>query len=199
MLKPGLYEQIITRQIRKELAGVSEKRRRTERIEKVDASRVLAQYLGGVIRQGLDTVMDRENTLESQIALVNRIVALVRQEMGEQSVDLFAVDEQAEQLLVLLRENDPALVAGKTALSIPRPETSIARSSLFTGAIHEPQMYSELRQEIGAADRIDMLVSFIRWSGLRLLMDALQAFTEHGGQLRVITTSYMGATDLKAV
>ncbi|RHO56106.1 DUF3427 domain-containing protein [Ruminococcaceae bacterium AM07-15] len=199
MLSPGLYEQIINTALKHELSEVPDARKSVTPIDKAEASKVLAQYLADVVQKGLDNVVDNGGDLSKQIGLVNQIVDLIQNITGETDFAVLGVDQRAEQLLALLREQDPRLAVGKTAADLSRPETSIAQSSLFTGAIHEPQMYTELKKEIVSADRIDMLVSFIKWSGLRLLIDELREFTQNGGQLRIITTSYMGATDVKAI
>ena len=199
MLQPGLYEQVINQKLDNELSIIPEARQSTAPIDKAEASKVLAQYLSEVVQQGLDNVVDNGGDLSAQIALTNQIVSLIQNTTKEADFAAMGVAQRAEQLLALLRENDPRLILGKTANDVERPETSVAQSSLFTGAIHEPQMFSELKKEIGSANQIDMLVSFIKWSGLRLIMDELRDFTQNGGQLRIITTSYMGATDIKAI
>lgn len=199
MLHNGLYEQVINNALSSELAEIPEARKAVAPIDKAEASKVLAQYLADVVQKGLDNVLDNGGDISAQIALTNQIVDLIQNTTREADFATLCVDRRAEQLLALLREADPRLAVGKTASDLSRPETSIAQSSLFTGAIHEPQMYTELKKEIVSADRIDMLVSFIKWSGLRLLMDELREFTENGGVLRIITTSYMGATDVKAI
>lgn len=56
----------------------------------------------------------------------------------------------------------------------------------------------ELNARISESDCIDMVVSFIKMSGLNLIMDSLRSFSE-SGRLRVITTAYMGATEYEAV
>ena len=174
MLHHGLYEQVINSQLSSELSEIPEARKAVAPINKAEASKVLAQYLADVVQKGLDNVVDNGGDISAQIALTNQIVDLIQNTTREADFAALGVDQRAEQLLALLREADPRLAAGKTATDLARPETSIAQSSLFTGAIHEPQMYTELKKEIISADRIDMLVSFIKWSGLRLLMD------EHG-------------------
>lgn len=199
MLQPGLYEQVVNEEIGSELDALLPQRRAVAAIDRAEASQVLAQYLAQVAQKGLDNLADRGGDLSAQVELVNRLIQTIEHTTEEADFAPLRVDGRAEQLLALLREQDPLLAAGKTADDLPRPETPLARSSLFTGALNEPQMFSELKKEIASADRIDMLVSFIKWSGLRLILEELRAFTQNGGQLRVISTSYMGATDPKAI
>ena len=199
MLKAGVYEQVVNAALARELDSVEPARKALAPIDPAEAAEALSQYLADVARRGLENVLDIGGDIAAQVELANRIVALIESSTQEADFASLGIDRRAEQLLALLRENDPRLAAGRTAEELERPETSLARSSLFTGAVHEPQMYTELKREIASADRIDMLVSFIKWSGLRLIMDALREFAERGGELRVITTSYMGATDVKAI
>ena len=198
MLKQGLYEQVVNKEMKEELISLSDAEKHVEKIDSAEASSILTQYLSEVVRKGLDRIAGDD--ISAQLELVNKIVGLISKETAEEDLQDLAVSDDGEQLLALLSSVDPVVRIGqKKARDLPRPETSIAQSSLFTGAVHEPQMFSELKKEIATADRIDMLVSFVKWSGLRLIIDALQRFTDRGGKLRVITTTYMGATDVKAV
>lgn len=198
MLKDGLYEQVINNKLDTELAECTDKLSTTASIDKAEASKVLSKYLTEVVEKGLDNIIDNGGDISSQVELVNKIVSVIKDETRESDFSEMSVAERAEQLLSLFDKKNSLLALNENA-NIVRPETSIAQSSLFTGAIHEPQMYTELKKEIVSCNRIDMLVSFIKWSGLRLIMDELTTFTKNGGELRIITTSYMGATDVKAI
>ncbi|MBQ7976764.1 MAG: DUF3427 domain-containing protein [Clostridia bacterium] len=198
MLKDGLYEQVINNKLDTELAECTDKLSTTVSIDKAEASKVLSKYLTEVVEKGLDNIIDNGGDISSQVELVNKIVSVIKDETNESDFSEMSVAERAEQLLSLFDKKNSLLALNENA-NIVRPETSIAQSSLFTGAIHEPQMYTELKKEIVSCNRIDMLVSFIKWSGLRLIMDELTTFTKNGGELRIITTSYMGATDVKAI
>ena len=194
MIKPGLYEQIISTAMSGELSSVPDVCKAIEKLDAQEAPQILAEYVANAMRYTLESV---PKETDEQIALVNKVLAVLaekREDIAEKTVD-----KRAEKLLQILNENSPERIAGKTATNAIRPETPMSVSSLFTGAAHEPKMFSELKKEIASADRIDMLVSFIKWSGLRLIIDELQEFTNRGGYLRVITTSYMGATEVKAI
>ena len=197
MLNDGLYEQVINKSLDNELAE-TDKLIQSAAIDPAEAAKVLAQYISEVVEKGLQNVRDNGGDVSSQVELVNKIISSVVSETQEDGFDSMSVAERAEMLLALMERKNSIHALNEKA-EIIRPETSIAQSSLFTGAIHEPQMFTELKKEIISCDRIDMLVSFIKWSGLRLIIDELRKFTMNGGELRIITTSYMGATDIKAI
>lgn len=198
MLQNGLYEQVIHELLARQLDGADDRVAYTAAIDSEEAPQVLASYLAEVLLQGLQQVQEQEDGLRRQVALGNKIVSLIRQETADAGFANARIDRRARQLLALMdRKSHPHLTGNPG--EVIRPETSIAASSLFTGAVHEPSLYTEFKKEILSCERIDMLVSFIKWSGLRLMMEELRQFAQRGGQLRVITTSYMGATDIKAV
>ena len=80
-----------------------------------------------------------------------------------------------------------------------RPITSLAISSIFTGSKKDPTLALELKNEIDTSDSIDLLVSFIKYSGLILIKESLKNFAESGKRIRIITTTYMGVTDPTAI
>ena len=162
MLHDGIYEQIINKELETEL-GLTDKLSTTAPIDSAEASKVLAKYIAEVVEKGLDNVADNGGDVNSQVALANRIISTIINETKENDFSEMSVAERAEQLLALFDKKNSILALDERA-AIIRPETSIAQSSLFTGAIHEPQMYTELKKEIVSCNRIDMLVSFINLS-----------------------------------
>ena len=80
-----------------------------------------------------------------------------------------------------------------------KPSIPLSQSALLTNAQDEYLIGSELAKEICWADRIDCLCAFIKWSGLQQVLAPLRTFRKRGGRLRVITTTYMQATDQRAL
>lgn len=197
MLHTGLYEQLINKILRTQLS-ISDKLAKTTEVDREEAPRIIAKYLAEVLESALSGIKDNGGDLEDQVMLANQIISNLSDAMDEDTIKQLSVDKRAELLLALIDKKNSMASLNEKA-EIIRPVTSLAESSLFTGAVHEPSMFTELKREILSCDRIDMLVSFIKWSGLRLLIEELKSFTQRGGQLRVITTSYMGATDVKAI
>ncbi|MBS3949378.1 MAG: DUF3427 domain-containing protein [Peptococcaceae bacterium] len=202
-LPSGLYEQVVNLAIVEGLKGLgNDREHRTGPLLAGEAEPVLSRYLYEVLSRGLRYLRDKvgeEETLSQQVKACNRLIELMAQLASEDELLEWRIGEDKELLLAILDRTSVALPhLPRRKTEAVRPETPLSISTLFTGSSHEPSMVGELKKEILSADRIDLLVSFIKWSGLRLIIDELVEFTRHG-QLRVITTSYMGATDLKAI
>ena len=200
-MKIGLYEEIVSLLLAQQIQE-SELSPKYEPLDIVDSHDFLAQYLYKVLAQGLAQIKhekgvvkekDRhQSKLIQQINICNEIIKVL-QERNIGVVENTLISEDAMRLISIF---DVAI--HKT---IPtRPDTPIALGALLTGTREDPSLISQIKKEIGSANQIDMLVSFIKWSGVMLLKEQLEYFTQNAdNKLRIITTSYMGATDLKAV
>ncbi len=192
-MKKGLYEQVISDGINSILEQKAEDFAiDRERIAEKEANIILAQYIREIVQSGLGCLDD----LDAQIKAANRIIEYIAEACREDLKD-HSVHKSGERLLALADLPQAGLPLPTRRPSL-RPVTPLAQSTLFTNIAHEPNLISELKKEIVTCDSIDMLVSFIKWSGIRLLMEELETFTREK-PLRIITTSYMGASDYKAI
>ena len=198
-LNNGFYEYVINKLVDEEIQYIKSKNDRyidIKEIDKEETSSVISKYMAIVLDKALSRISG-EDKQSKQIEICNKIINLLIKELKIEDFDEFLINENAKLLLAVINSMDVELIDDYKHKKI-RPITSIASDSLFTGAQNEPSLGSELVKEINTADRIDMLVSFIKWSGLVQIIESLKEFTKHK-KLRIITTSYMGATDYKAI
>jgi superfamily II DNA or RNA helicase/HKD family nuclease len=209
MLELGIYEQLINKSISQQLDNLSDQiTAKRSKLTDTDSPEFLGYYLGKFITRILGLLDSADKSLESQITLSNEIIKFLLEYLSTKKIvgkndELFEIIENyllenSAEVLLSVSKNDFSK-SKKTGSDVIRPTTSLRNSSLFTGSPGSPNMLSELKKEILSSNSIDLLISFIKLSGLRLIYDDLKQFLDNGGRLRVLTTSYMGATDLKAI
>ncbi|MDO9110454.1 MAG: phospholipase D-like domain-containing protein, partial [Desulfatirhabdiaceae bacterium] len=188
-LAPGIYESLVDEFLRDAIARRPELRTVFGKIDPEEQPGMYASFVAKVLEQALREESDPERRLE----LCNRILDQVA---GEPGLGHLAKHHLVKEQKPILLEITPPHYGTS---GIPRPLSPLTESSLFTGSPQEPQLAHELIDEMKSADSVDILVSFIKWSGLRLLMPAFEDLRQRGVPVRVITTSYMGASDAPAV
>jgi superfamily II DNA or RNA helicase len=200
MYQLGLYEQLINRIIQTKLNELNKNEYfiKETNIDKNEASRILSLYLSGVIQFALD-IISGEDRIEKQIQLSNKIILLLQHELKNEEFTDDVIETEAKILSAVFSKIDAKFSDLDKHLKEITPYTRLSHSELFTGNNAGISLESEIKKEILSSDRINFLVSFIKWSGIRIFEKELSEFTEKGGILKVITTSYLGATDLKAV
>lgn len=194
-MHPGLYEQLLTHALQAEIAKLGDPR--LAQIAPIDADEshsIVAQYLERLIASSLAQYRGAD-AAEKQRALVDRILSAIAASITDTDTNTLSIVHPMQRLMAIQCSEDAGIR--------PRPDSPLARSSLFTGTRLDASLGSQLRKEISTCDRVDILCSFIKWSGLRILLDDLRELADAGDEdqpsIRIITTSYMGATDPKAI
>ena len=201
MLKHGLYEQVINELFELKIAEVDKERYYIgERpINKNEVAKLLSMYLTTIFEQHLDRIggsSESETDVYKEVELANSIIKKLVKDFHLDDSNLISAQGKILTAVIDRTESDYPDIAKR--LEEIRPQKGLTHSALFTGK-GGISLYSELQKEIASADEIFLMVSFIKKRGLSLLLPKLKEFTNRGGKLKVITTTYMQATDFGAI
>ncbi|KWW29532.1 MAG: type III restriction protein res subunit [bacterium P3] len=205
-MKTGIYEQIINQLFEEKISSIDQNRFYVgERVIKKDeVAKLLSMYLTSIFEQVLSDVIDAddgeeeeqtEHSVKKGLDLANAIIRKLVNEFHLDSGNL--VSAQAKILTAVIDKTQADYPDLAKRLKEMMPLKGLVNGFLFTGK--GMKMYTELQKEIASADEIRLMVSFIKKRGLALILPQLKEFTHRGGQLKVITTTYMQATDYEAV
>jgi superfamily II DNA or RNA helicase/HKD family nuclease len=187
-LRPGLRDELVTEELRALLAELPEGRARDAALADAEAIERLGRHLLAVARR-LGRPAGAAQ-VEATTAAVNRAIATLGDE--------FADDRVAVPPRVLGGIVPPPRGAETPALP-PAPSIPLATTELLVNGDGQPTLGALLLEEIRCADAIDLLCAFVGWTGVSQLLDELRALVVRGGALRVVTSTYLGATSGRAL
>lgn len=186
----GLYEKLITVRLEERIRELDAHGWRAveDAVGTESSPHVLARHISDTVCRLL-----QELAPVDQVHAANRILESLSGLRGaEEWVELIA--DGPRHLLALAEPQE----SGVYALH-HRPSTPLSETALLTNAPGDPSMGGELRTELATADRVDLLCAFVKWHGLRVLEEPLKAARARGVPIRVITTTYLGATERRAL
>ena len=191
-LAPGLYEALITEGLRAQLDALENRLPpRVRDLRAAEAPDRIAWHRSKRIESALADIGDAKRVevgLSIARALLDRLGEMVPVDPAALPVD------PASVLHAVLRR----LPDGRPE-EIDEPLIPLLDTTLLTNAPGEPNLWNQLRSEIESADSIDLVMAFIRRSGISPLLEALHRHCSEGRVLRVLTTTYTGSTEQRAL
>lgn len=188
-LTPGLREELVTTGLEARLADLEEGRIERRAVDDTESHPLALRHATGLVSEWLRTTAKAAGA--DRAALVNDLARLL-------SDDLLRRHElvtPAQLLTGILPAGD-----GVHQPALPeRPQVPLTANELLVNDRKQPSIGSQLKSELQSAQNVDLICAFVIWSGVVTLLDELEAVVTRGGRVRVITTTYMGATDPKAV
>lgn len=192
-LPPGLYDQPVTVGLDSELRELADELKRVEAADGAESARAFARVLGERLVRVLES-FPKEERVAAQVRVVNELLGhLARAAEGVVLPEDHLVADGSVLRAVLAPVAPP-----RRATVPPAPGIPLSVSGLLVNGHNDRSIGPELKREIASADRVDLLCSFLKWSGLRVVHEELAALCQRGA-LRVLTTAYMSATERRAV
>jgi superfamily II DNA or RNA helicase/HKD family nuclease len=190
----GLYETLITEALEEQLGSLGDGLEvRRSGLHEAEAADRLALHLSRVVERAISS-LDKTDRVTRGTALAQQLVNVI---VNATSASELSTDRPVSPASVL-RGVVGKLPDGR-AEAIPTPLIPLLDTTLLTNAPGEPRVGNQVLAEIHSADRIDVVMAFIRRSGISPLLDALRAHCGAGREIRILTTTYTGSTEARAL
>lgn len=196
-LPDGLYDLLVTERLSGQLDESSSRIQSLPR----GASALLVEAISRQLVGILEDLPDDAHRANHQLALMNGMLIDLRQRIRTESGS-----SETVEVIDLLASPLRVLKGIQSAKQFhTAPEIGLSRPWLFTAGKGSPSLLQEIRLELASCDRVDILVSFITVSGVRKLQDVLQQITalnaagQQAARVRILTTTYTGATEAQAL
>ena len=197
----GIYETILTEALDEQLAtlaaGLRESR---EKLRPAEAADRLSLHIARIVRRLIASV-DEKDRVAIGVNLTRSLISGIAKVTQQRLPKLFEATDRAERPVIageLLRSIAQVLPDGSTEQIRP-PKIPLLDTTILTNAPGEPSVGSQVLTEIHSADSIDLVMAFIRFSGIAPLLDVLRQHLQAGRSLRVLTTTYTGSTEARAL
>jgi superfamily II DNA or RNA helicase len=190
-LEAGLYEALLTEGLAEAIRTSDRDLVATRRLKPYEAPDRIALHLANLIRSSLSSISE-DGRVEKGIELVRLLSDRLAELLSVGDVD--QVVEPGTVLHAIFRRRPDG-----SARPIPEPLTPLLDTTLLTNAPGEPNLWSQLLEEAKSADSIDVVMAFIRRSGIAPLVETLRRHCAEGLPLRILTTTYTGSTEQSAL
>ncbi len=192
-LPRGLYEQLVTEGLEQALAALDPKHRAQRgALHPEEAADRIALYLASLVRRSV-AGLDSRQRVEIGVRLAREVAGLLAAGgKGVEPIDALSGAGDVLRAIASLRPDGEAE-------NVPLPATPLLDTTLLTNSPGEPRIGYQLNSEVVSADRIDVLMAFVRRTGIRPMLELLRQHVDQGRSLRLLTTTYTNSTELAAL
>jgi HKD family nuclease len=195
-LKTGLYEALLTRRLAQLLSALPPEACKAELEELLNAesadrvSRHVAQWLARAI-----DAEPEDGRAKKALHLAAELLRHLETLTGSSDWLREEIPVEPGQVLHALLQRRP----DGTAAPMDRPLTPLLDTTVLMNSPGEPSVGHEIRTEVSSANSIDVVMAFIRWSGVRPLLETFRRHCARGKRLRILTTTYTNTTEMRAL
>ena len=194
-LIPGVYDQLVDGWLAARMGELDAHRLRAKLLD-VDPAE-LPDRVGEVVGEWIRSVLAGVSSDDRASVAVSLAASILERISAVTNDALHAERSLASPVRRLVAVERLALT--NTPITLQRPLTPLRDTVLMTNARGQPAIGHEIAAEIDSADRIDLVLAFIRWTGIRELLGPFRRHVEAGKPLRIITTTYTGSTEARAL